>query len=251
MKFFPLFIVLILASCGSTDTKKKSPIEQKAELFYTQGTNKLISKEYTEALDYLLQAHAIRPKDSKINNNLGMAYFFKNKKNKALHYLQQALDLDEKNSDARTNLASLYYRFGEYDKATQEYLKVLEDLVYKHQYRVYHGLALISLEQKRPLEARKHLQKAIGEKEDYCPAHFKLGVMAKKAYHYNEAYKRFQLASQGTCFQEPRPHYQQALTLMLMREFRKAYTKFKEIIEMFPKTIYAKKATKEIERLKK
>ncbi|MCY4523804.1 MAG: tetratricopeptide repeat protein, partial [Halobacteriovoraceae bacterium] len=158
---------------------------------------------------------------------------------------------NEKNSDARTNLASLYFRSGKYEDATREYLKVLEDLVYKHQYRVYYGLALISLERKRPLEARKYLQKSIEEKEDYCAAHFKLGELAKEAYHYNEAYKRFKLASQGTCFQEPRPHYEQALTLMQMRDFKKAHAKLKEIIEMFPKSSYSEMATKEIKKIKK
>ena len=251
MRIASVLLVLIMVGCTSTGIKKKSPDEQKAELFYNQGTQKLISREYSEALDYLIKAHTIRPNDSKINNNLGMAYFFKNKNNKALHYLHEALDLNEKNSEARTNLASLYYRFGKYNKATQEYLKVLEDLVYKHQYRVYYGLALISLKQKRPLEARKHLQKAIGEKEDYCAAHFKLGELAKKAYHYSEAYKRFQLASQGTCYQEPRPHYEQALTLMRMRDFRKANIKLKEIIEMFPETNYSNMAQKEMIKLKK
>ena len=246
----PLLMIFTLASCGSADTKI-SPTEKKAELFYTQGTRKLVSKEYTEALDYLLKAHAIHPENSKINNNLGMAYFFKNKKDKAFQHLQEALDLDEKNSDARINLASLYYRFGEYEKASKEYLKVLEDLIYKHQHRVYYGLALISLKQKRPLEARKHLQKAIEQKDDYCAAHFKLGELAKKAYHYSEAYKRFQLASQGTCFQEPEPHYEQALTLMQMRDFRKANIKLKEIIQMFPRTIYANMAQEEMEKLKK
>ena len=249
MKLIVLF--LFLSACSSIDKKEKSPDELKADLFYSHGTAKLVNKEYTKALDYLLKAYAIRPDDSHIANNLGMAYFFKKEFDKATIYLEKALLLDEKNSDARINLASLYFRFKKYDQSAREYEKVLQDLVYEHQYRAYYGLALVLLKQNRPSEAYKHLDSAIKNKEDYCAAHFKLGELAKKAYDYNEAYKRFRMASQGVCFQEPSPHYEQALTLIEMNDFKKANGKFKEIIELFPNTIYAKRAINDMEKLNK
>ena len=242
-----ILLFLFLSACSSLN--KKSPEESKADLFYSHGTAKLVNKEYTQALDYLLKAYAIRPDDSHIANNLGMAYFFKKEFDKAITYLERALSLDEKNSDARINLASLYFRFKKYDQSASEYQKVLQDLVYEHQYRTHYGLALVLLKQNRLLEARKHLNSAIKDKEDYCAAHFKLGELAKKAYHYNEAYKRFRMATQGTCYKEPSPHYEQALTLIEMKDFKKANGKFKEIMELFPNTIYAKRAAKNMKKL--
>ncbi|MCY4524401.1 MAG: hypothetical protein OXB84_06655, partial [Halobacteriovoraceae bacterium] len=93
MRFASVIILLVLTGCGSVATKKKSLSEQKADLFYSHGTQKLVAKEYTEALDYLIKANAISPWDSRINNNLGMAYFFKKKNNKAMTHLKKALEI--------------------------------------------------------------------------------------------------------------------------------------------------------------
>ena len=73
------FILLIVAGCGSTTRDISDPINRKAELHYNQGTKKLIEKDYTAALDHLLKAKMHKKNDSKILNNLGMAYYFKKK----------------------------------------------------------------------------------------------------------------------------------------------------------------------------
>ena len=239
------------SGCSSHKIKKKSSEELKADLYYSHGTQKLVEKEYTEALDSLLKAYALQPENSPINNNLGMAYFFKNKSDKALYHFKQALKLDEKNSDARTNLASLYFRLEKLDLAAQQYHEALKDLVYKNPHRVHHGLALIALEKGHTLEARKRLKLALAERPNYCAAHFQLGLLAKKAYHYDEAYERFKFAVQGTCYGEVEPHYEQALALIHMRNFRKAHKKLEEIIERFPRSHISTMAKNKAKELKK
>ena len=56
---------------------KESAREKKTKLYYGQGTEMLVKKEYSKALEYLLEAQKLDPKDSEIQNNLGMAYFSK------------------------------------------------------------------------------------------------------------------------------------------------------------------------------
>ncbi len=78
LKYF--FLTLLLFSCASTNkSHKKSTNDKKADIYFSHGTSKLISRNYTQALKFLLKAKKLKPNDAKILNNLGMTFFFKKK----------------------------------------------------------------------------------------------------------------------------------------------------------------------------
>ncbi|MFA6238937.1 MAG: tetratricopeptide repeat protein [Bacteriovorax sp.] len=234
---FILTTILFLTSCASTREPAESTTEQKkAELYYSQGTNDLVKKNYSQALINLLKASEFDPKDSMIRNNLGMAYYFREQPELAEKQLLKAIELDSKNSDARVNLGSLYMEKKRLKEARAQYEIVLQDLTYQSQFRNYYNLAILALKEGDRGEAFELLFKSVRERDDYCQAHFKLGELYTEEYKFKQALNSFQESSKGTCINEPAPQYQQALALINLGRFEEARIKLKTIIEKFPKT---------------
>lgn len=244
------FAGLSLPSCSSTPSMDKKEAAEKSQIYYNHGTEHLVAKNYPEALDLLLKANELDPKSSDIHNNLGMAYYFRGDDKKALEHLNFAIKYNEKNADARNNLASLYFNLGNYTLASQHYQQILKDLTYKHQYRVYYNLSLISIKNNNYEQAKKLLAKSIHENKDYCPAHLELGKIERKFYQFQKAHQHLLNSIRGACYNLPAPHYTLGQNFLDMNETFKAEQKFKEISERFPQSEYAKLALGSLRDLK-
>jgi Tfp pilus assembly protein PilF len=230
-------LAALLSSCSTQDVNTEKSVElKKAELYYSQGTNELVQKKYQDALINLLKASEYDPKDSHIRNNLGMAYYFREKPDLAIKELEKSIELDPKNSDARVNLGSIYLEKNLLKEAKAQYEIVTQDLTYTNQFRNYYNLALLELRIGDRKEAYEYLEKSIKEKEDYCQAHFKLGELYMEEYKFTQALSSFQESSKGTCVTEPAPHYQQALALINLNRFEEARIKLKMLMEKHGKT---------------
>lgn len=245
---FLSLLVLFLSSCSSNQTSQ-TPDQKKAEVYYNQGTNELVAKNYTQALTYLLKAKELNSKDSKIRNNLGMAYYFRDQIQLAEEELQNAISLDQKNSDARLNLGSLYMGKNLLKEARAQFEKVQMDLTFIGQFRNYYNLSIVALKEGDRREAFEYLTKSIKERSDYCPAHFKLGELYSEEFRYKQALEAFKESGKGTCVSDPAPHYQQAMTLLNLNRPLEAKIKFQEIIEKFSSTRFAALAGVQIKKI--
>ncbi len=246
-----IFSLLVLASCSSSDKSadEKNTIEKRAEIFYNEGTRNLIEKTYTEALANLLKAKELDPKDSKIRTNLAMALYFRNQKEMAINELTEAIRLDKKNTDAHLNIASIYLENKNF-KAAKEHLKLAEqDLVYPGLFRVYFNLGVLELKLGDRKSAFAYLQKAVTEKTDFCAGHLKLGQLYTEEMKYTDAKKEFDLSLQGTCINEPAPHFYSAQSLVNLNRFEEAKTKYKYVIEKYPNSEYGKLAENNLRKL--
>jgi tetratricopeptide (TPR) repeat protein len=251
IKSLILFSILIsLYGCASNGVDE-NPDHKKAEIYYAQGTDQLLNKEYTKALDNLIKSNDLHANVTKTLNNLGMAYYFKGQKKIAVTFLKKAIEADEKNSDARNNLASVYYNMGMFREAKEVYQTVAEDLVYEHQYRVRFNLALIALKEGNAAEAKQLLLSSVEDNPSYCAAYFKLGELAKAKQNYTEALDYFIKGGKDNCYELPAPIYEQAVTYMLLKNFNKAQEKFSSVIERFPSSSYAALASTKSRQLEK
>ena len=242
-------LVSILFSCSSSD--KKKTITKKAELYYGHGTDHLISKNYSKALELLLKSNELDPNNSKILNNLAMAYYFKKQNQTAISLLKKSIDINPKNSDARNNLAGIYFDSKNYTAAKKEYLQVEKDLIYPHQYRTYYNLSLIEEKQRNYSQMIDYLNKSKSERDDYCPTHLKLGQFYLKNQNYAQAIKSFKSGSKGTCYKYPNSTFYLAETWEKLAENQKAIDKYIEIVSTFPTSPFAKLAQKRIDILVK
>lgn len=245
LKVLPIMLsAFILTSCAS----KKNALENKqADLYFGAGTQSLMAGEYTEALKNLLQANQLRPKDSEILNNLGMAYYLKGERDLAMKTFDEALKHDPNNSDAKINIASVHFKEKDFKKAEGIYKEVLRDLTYDKQARTYFNLGMVELEYRRNLEkAEEYFKRSVKEDDNYCPSSYQLGLIQFSRKQFNTALRSFKDASMGTCYNSPAPIYQQALTLIELRKLEDARLKLDELETRFSKTPYAARARTKI-----
>lgn len=245
-----LLTALTLCSCATNnELPEKTQEQKKAEIYYGQGTNELVKKNYAQALINLLKAREFDPKDSLIRNNLGMAYFLREQPALAEKEFIAAIELDKKNSDAKVNLGALYMGQNKNKEARLLFEEVLSDLTYVGQFRNYYNLSILALKIGDRAEAYEYLFKSIKEKEDYCQAHYKLGELYAEEDKFQHAFNSFVESSKGLCVNEPAPHYQQALSLMKLGRFEESRSKFKYIEEKFPKTSFSNMATLQLKKI--
>jgi Tfp pilus assembly protein PilF len=249
MRYSVLIILFSLISCASSKNDEKSASKKKAAIYYNQGTNEIVSREYTTALKYLIQANALDPNNSKIQNNLGMAYFFKKKPQTAIRYIRKSINTDPKNTDARLNLATILVSLKNYNEAKKQYDIILDDLTFEKQFKTYYNLGVLHQKQGKEREALNFYKQSLNENADYCPAHFKLGNIHFDNNRYNESLKAYKLAGRGTCYNNPGPIYRQALSLIKLKEYDTAKMKLEEVVERFSLTKYQGMANKQLKNL--
>ena len=247
--FLVALLVLSVSSCSSNQLKDQTPDEKKAEVYYGQGTTELVRKNYAQALGYLTKAKELNSKDTRIRNNLGMAYYFRDQHDLAEQELKAAISLDSKNSDAHLNLGSMYMEKNRLKDARIQFEYALSDLTFPNQYRNFYNLGILSLKEGDRREAFEYLAKSIKEKLDYCPAHYKLGEMYSEEFRYKQALDAFKEAGKGTCISDPAPQYQQAMMLVNLNRTTEAKRKFQEVMEKFSSTRFGTMAGIQIKKL--
>lgn len=241
-----IFSTLALA-CSSNKTRQA---DDKAFIYYTSGTQNLVAKRYTEALNDFLEAVKLDPKNTEIHNNLAMTYFFKNEMDLAKKHWLRALEIDSKNLDARNNLASLYFTQNKIDEAQKEYQIILSDLTYPNQFRTYYNLGLIENLHKNKDKAKDYFSKALDENENYCPAYHQLGLLSYESGDFKAAYDHFKNAGIGDCVaNNSEAIYYQGLCSMKLGNSERAKLKFLDLIKRFPASPFASKAQDQITRI--
>lgn len=248
MKLSLVLILVTFISCASKQ-EKISKTDKKAEIYYNQGTQELVSKNYTLALKHLLEANSLKPDDSRILNNLGMAYFFKKRHDRAVRYIKYSIKVDPKNTRARLNLATVYMEMGKYSQAKSQYDIVLDDLTFEGQYRTYYNIGVLTLKQGKINEAINYFKQSINENESFCASHFYLGEIYFKRRNFEKALASFKASGLGTCYNNPKPMYHQALSYIKLKQFGTAKIKLEEIIERFAASKYEKMANQKLQTL--
>jgi tetratricopeptide (TPR) repeat protein len=234
--FLLIAVLFTLMSCAS----RKNKMDKMAQIHFNAGTQSLMNRDYTDALNNLLKSNELGKNNPEILNNLGMAYYFKGDHELALRCLKKSLELNPRNSDAKTNIASIYFEQGRLQDAEAIYKDVLKDLTYDKQARTYYNLGVLELEKKNnPKSAENYFKLSIKETEDYCPSHYKLGTIYYSRREFNKAYRSFREATMGTCLNSAAAHYQQALSMIELRKFTDARLKLDEVQTRFAKTPYA------------
>lgn len=244
-----IFCMCLLLSACASKKKEKSPAEKRAETYYNQGTMELVAKDYTLALQKLLRANELKPNDSKICNNLGMTFYFKNDYEKAVRFVKKAIKLDPKNTDAKLNLATIYMNRKEFTKAKDIYKNLLKDLTYTGHNRTYYNLALINIEEQNISEAITNLNKSIEVNENYCPAYYKLGEIAKRRKNYKKALDFYKSSSMGTCYNQIKPHFSQVDMMIKLNRYDDARIKLDEMLEKFALTKHEAQVKLKIEEV--
>lgn len=238
-----LFSAVLLLNMSCAGKSPKEDRNQKAgDLYFNAGTQDLVEGRTTEALANLIQASKLLPKEASVWNNLGLAYAAKRDFVKARDSFDRALKLDPNFTDARQNIGALNLSENKLVAAEKDFKLVLQDLTYGKGFQANYNLALIYLKQNKLILAEQELRLALKNNGNYCPAWYELGNLFNNRGELGEAEKALKKAVTGTCFNNPKAHYEIANIYVRQRNIPMARKKFLEVIELFPSSEWARKS---------
>lgn len=239
--------LLVIASCKSSgDSRTK----QKADLHLRLGTNNLERGNYPDALKDLLLAESLAPKDPLIQNNLGLAYFMREKYDQAEFHIRAAIDLEPKFTDAKNNLGRVLIEEKKFTEAKKYLNEVLEDLTYPMLGKAYINLGLAYFGEDGYNDAKDYFLKAINADRENCLAQNYYARSLLELKDYKKAIAGFDRA-EAFCAKQSfdEPSYFSAVTSYRMGDPYKAKLKFEAIVEK--NSTFREKAEQMLEVLRK
>jgi Tfp pilus assembly protein PilF len=232
---------LLAAGCASSE-RQETVSQKKGDIYFSAGTEALENGNSTEALASLQEAVRFLPKSASAWNNLGLAFAAKGEDARAEESLKKSLTLDPKFTDARANLGALYIKTKKMKEAERQLKEALKDLVYPRLAQVHYNLATIYAGWRRPLLAEQQLKLALRADDKYCAAWFQLGMIQIERSEIDLAATSLGYSVAGTCFKNPRAHYEISSLYLKARETARAKSKLLDIINFFPESDWARKA---------
>jgi Tfp pilus assembly protein PilF len=229
-----------LAGCASSNTAKLN--EKRADIYLTAGIEALLNNDLPQAISSLNEAVKYDPKSTAAWNNLGLAYASKEQYAKAEESWKKALKIDPEFTDAKSNLGALYIKTKKLAEAEKILKETLNDLTYQKDFQIHYNLGLIYSEQRKNLSAEQQYKLSLQNNEAYCPAWQKLGMLQKNKGDIEEAEHSLKKSVSGTCFNNPEVHYEIGSLYIKQKDIPKAKAKLLEIIQVFPRSEWAKRA---------
>jgi Tfp pilus assembly protein PilF len=248
MRISLILLCLSLISCA-----QNSPSKEKIQASYHLdiGTTHLTKGNLPRAIGELVQAERLDPDNPAIQNNLGVAYFAREKYDMAFERFQKAVKLKPSYTDARNNLAGLYIETGKYKEALVELETCLKDLTYQNPEKIHMNLGITYFRLKNYPEALVNLKKTLEYKREHCLA---MNYYGRTQYELKE----FKLAAQSldqavyycreTKFDEP--YYFSGLSFLRMGNRERAEARFNELVKLYPSGKFVSKAQELLEGLK-
>lgn len=233
-----IFLCGILTSCATS-----AKDEKRAELLLSSGTGYFLKGNYPAALRELLDAEKLDPKNPVIQNNLALVYLVRDRLELAEKHIRRALEISPKFADARNNLGRVLIEQGRIDEAIRELNIVLDDLTYGQPQKAYSNLGLAYFRKRNFTQARDKFAEAVKLQREDCLAQtyygrslFELGDFTNASITLDNAVELCKNA------QPDEPQYFSGISYYKLGQTEKAVARMEEVIRVYPKGKYAKKA---------
>jgi len=181
---FLIIISLFLCFCApSTQQIKEANIHyEMGILYYREG-------DFIRALQELVKASEINPKDKHIWNALGLAYRERKLFKEAEDAFKKAIDIDDKFSDAYNNLGVLYLQQNKFKEAIDAFQEALKNIFYTTPEYAYNNMGLAYQSLKNYVEAEKSYKEAVMTNPSFIPAYINLAKLYLEQNKTNDAEK--------------------------------------------------------------
>ncbi len=239
--------ILGLSSCETTPKSKEA-----AQLHLQIGTAQLSGGNYPIAMKELMEAHELDPDNEMIENNLGLAYFVREKYEEAEKHLGLALKIKPDYTDALNNLARVHIELGRNDMAIKELERVLNDLTYQSAEKAWVNLGLAYFQKAQYEIAKNKFLEAIKLNRSHCLAHTLFGRSELELDDFSHASAELDRAivfCKQSHFDEP--HYYSGISYFRMGNREKGIARMEEVLKYYPNGKYAARAKNMIEEMNK
>jgi type IV pilus assembly protein PilF len=233
-----IIIIMNLIGCATSEKDR-----EKADLYLQMGTSNLEKGNYPAALKNLLSAEEYNPNDPLIQNNLGLAYFVRDRNELAEKHMQRALAIKSDFTEARINLGRVYMEQKKYDEAIRILHVATQDLTYPNPEKAWTQLGMAQFSKGDFNSAKKSLAEAIKINRQNCTAFSFFGRSLYELHDYSGAAEQLDRAIQvclGSDFDDP--YYFSGLSYYKLGEKEKATARFEQIKEKFPESKYSANA---------
>ncbi len=233
-----IFMMVFVSSCASSQKNK-----ERAVLLLRSGTGYLTQGLYPAALRELLSAAELDPSNPIIQNNLGLAYFVREKFDLAEKHVSRAIQLDSKYTDARNNHGRVLIELGQYEEAKAQLQNVLADLTYPEPEKAWFNFGLLYFRQGQFDAAKDKFAEGIRTNRQHCLSQTYYGRSLLELKDFDRAATALD-AAVGLCknSQNDEPHYYSGISYYKLGRTDKAVARMEEVMRLYPKGHYAKKA---------
>lgn len=244
------FLLGFLSLCGCSSFLHQDG--EAAQLHLQIGTSHLNNGDYPRALNELLIAESLDRENPIIQNNLGLAYFVRNRFDLAELHIRKAISLNEKFSDARNNLGRVLIERGKYQEAIVELRRVINDLTYTSPEKPLTNYGMAQFYLKEFAAARKTLSRAIELQRDNCLALAFYGRTFFEERDYARAAESLDRAA-GFCVrtQYDEPVFYSGLAYRNLGDADKAENRLETVIKVYPQGRYVEQARQALQTIRR
>jgi len=170
----------LLLSAGCASSVQRAEKEQrlrKANSHFNLGIDYIRKDRVALGIRELLLAESFDPKDPRIHQTLGNAYWMRGKREEAEKQYLRTLEIDPSYHESRLNLAVLYNQLDRFEDSLAHSSKLADDATFPGPWRALANMGFSEYRLGRVEEARHTLQLAIDYRDDYWPALLYLGIL--------------------------------------------------------------------------
>jgi Tfp pilus assembly protein PilF len=233
-----LFAAGLLSSCASTEKNG-----MRAQYLLRSGTAHLSKGNYPQALRDLLAAEKFDPKHPIIQNNLGLAYFVREKYEVAEAHIRRAVELDLKYTEARNNHGRVLIELSRFDEAVKQLEQVRADLTYTEPEKAWFNMGLAYFRRGNFNTAKDKFAETVRLNRQHCLGQTYYGRTLLELGDFDRAAGSLDNAV-GLCksAQHDEPHYYSGLSYYKLGRTDKAVARMEEVIRLYPQGKFARKA---------
>lgn len=238
----------LMIGCSTAPEKRELTDEERARLFLNSANGAILERDYTGALQNLVEAERLDPKIPDVYHSKAIALYMKFDLQGAVLAANKAVSLAPKNSDARNTLGKLLIDQGKLTEAEGHLLASAKDPLYRNAYKARTNLGILYYKLGNYAEASQNLDIAIRDEPVLsCHAYYYRGHIHLRDGRFSQAVKDYDSATKKACAGFADAHLALGIAYERKKDYARARKKYIEIESSFPDSKVAEKA---IERLR-
>lgn len=225
-----LTVGLLFSACASNQDNDKLSYSH-----FQLGVSLLTKGKKAEALEQLIIAKDLDPKNPLIHNHLGLCYFFLQEYEHAIISLKNALSIDPNYSEAHNNIGRVFIEIKDFQRARQHLNAAAADLTYPSKDKVWLNLGLTYFYEGQYEKSENYFLKSISMNRQNCMAYNYFGRSQIEQEKFKNAAKALDQAIYH-CRQRgfDEPHYYSAISFFRLGYKAKAIARLQEGRKKFP-----------------
>lgn len=249
-------ILAICVALGSWGTLGCSHLtreeEDRSRLLLRMGVSQMEAGDFPNALRTMLEAEKLNPDDAVIQNNLGLAFFYRDRLDMAEKHLRLAVTKSPEYTEAANNLGRILSERGKNTEAIALLRKAQTDLTYAKPAKISVNLGIALFRHRQFEEAREQFRKTLEYGRDNCLAQSYLGRTYFETKDYKNAAETLDRAvSFCKASQFDEPHYYSALAFYQLGQKEQAESRLEEVSKIYSQGKYTEQAKTMLETIRR